>query len=290
MSIDMRPGKVIAKKYVLGDEINCGSFARVFQIKKINEKEFTKVLKMGKSNELNEKYQTEVSILKCCRGQKSFPQITDEISINNFKCIVMTHSGESVADLLERKPTQKFSNSNILRMTTSLFRALDTLHRIGFVHRDIHKGNMMLKLSNGRLVFTLIDFGNSALAKSTLKYHSKSIAININVNFGKTEDYAPIDDFINSIYCLTKCAGIELFNVRFDAMIQAKEKFHRDPCAAYDASRKWMGLIMKKLLEIKNDQLKDHKPVWKILDTAIPHCLPTSPIKFKIIEDEVYIE
>ena len=61
----------------------------------------------------------------------------------------MTHSGESVADLLERKPTQKFSNSNILRMTTSLFRALDTLHQIGFVHRDIHKGNMMLKLSNG---------------------------------------------------------------------------------------------------------------------------------------------
>ncbi|KAF1746252.1 hypothetical protein GCK72_022710 [Caenorhabditis remanei] len=287
-SIDMPHGRIIENKYLLGDKINTGSFATVFQIKTIGEKEFTKVVKIARSTETNEKYNNEVLILKCCLGENCFPQIFDHYSIKKFKYIVMSDSGEAVADILSRNPRKMFRNSNVLRLTSSIFRALDILHRLGFYHRDIQGYNLMMKLTNGHLVFNLIDFGNSATEKSCLKCHYNST--NTSLNVMKTKVYGPIDDYISTVYYMNVVAGFQPFDTRHQTMIEAKEKYHLDPCSLYDPKQQWMGHVLSRLVKIQKDQSKDHKSVRMILDSAIPNCHPTSPIVFKIIEKKVVIE
>ncbi|CAD5112894.1 DgyrCDS2102 [Dimorphilus gyrociliatus] len=72
--------------------------------------------------------------------------------------IIMELMGRNLTDLRRNEPDQKFGIYTISYLALETFKAIKTLHAIGFVHRDIKPSNFVLGKSRNREIF-LVDFG-----------------------------------------------------------------------------------------------------------------------------------
>lgn len=83
------------------------------------------------------------------------------VDSNKFICyyyIIMTLVGRNLSDLRRNEPEQRFGAYTISHLALETFKAIKTLHAIGFVHRDIKSSNFAVGGSNNQEIY-LIDFG-----------------------------------------------------------------------------------------------------------------------------------
>jgi serine/threonine protein kinase len=71
-------------------------------------------------------------------------------------CLVMDYvAGTSLEELV--KPDRPLSEAEAIRYIQDIGKALEAMHGIGTIHRDVHPGNIMLRQKNSEPI--LIDFG-----------------------------------------------------------------------------------------------------------------------------------
>ncbi|KAM3727688.1 Tau-tubulin kinase [Dirofilaria immitis] len=176
--IYLHPGDVLGDWTVL-DKIGEGGFGAVYSVLKAEYYVLTE-LKKAKA--------------------KHFCDILDSGLIGENKYVVMTLVGQSLTDLRKHDPTQKiqkFTMGCALSVGIKCLEAIEELHNIGYLHRDIKPGNFAIGRKNLRQIY-LLDFGMCR------KYLNNQLSIRNprrSAGFRGTVRYASISTHISREQC-----------------------------------------------------------------------------------------
>jgi serine/threonine protein kinase len=149
-------GSTIANKYKLLEKIGEGSFGFIFKGINLRTSEHV-AIKMESISSSSKLLKNESKIYQYLNDIDGIPKVrwfgTD--SINNY--MVLDLLGESLESLKQRKTV--FSLKLVLQIGNQILTLLKSLHKHGFIHRDIKPDNFLLGLGNKNNQIHLIDFG-----------------------------------------------------------------------------------------------------------------------------------
>ncbi|VDK65962.1 unnamed protein product [Onchocerca ochengi] len=135
------------------------------------------------------------------RNNRHFCKIEDKGRFGSFNYVVMTLVGKSLqVDLRKANPAQHFSMGTALGAGIQALEALEDLHSIGYLHRDVKPGNYTIgrpELNELRKVYVL-DFGMCRKYTSAQNIIRKPRAA---AGFRGTVRYAPISCHLQRELC-----------------------------------------------------------------------------------------
>ncbi|CDW57365.1 Pkinase domain containing protein [Trichuris trichiura] len=156
--VQLKDGTLLSCRWKIVDSIGYGGYCSIYLVKD----GFGKVEAAAKIEEATVKptLQAEVGILLKLKGARHVLQYLDYGETDQFRFLIMELGGPNLSDLKRFQPTKRFSLSTVLRLGVQFIEAVQDLHRIGFVHRDIKPCNFVIgrEMENQKLVY-LIDFG-----------------------------------------------------------------------------------------------------------------------------------
>ncbi|PIC17225.1 hypothetical protein B9Z55_023543 [Caenorhabditis nigoni] len=278
----------ISNRYQIVNRIGYGCFATAFKVQDSLDNHKELVAKVArKSDDVSGKYQTEVAALTKLIGIKHWPQMKNHFETASYRVIIMTEEGESLGKVLSRNENGAFSNENSFRISYSLTKALNSLHDVGYLHRDINRDNITVKQKGKEIWISVIDLGNASKSFPRQICRFNSYPTSWHVMVGK--EWCDRDDFVSGIYLIADCLGASIFNTKNQSLIDAKREFHTNPSAFFPPEQLWMAKLITIFDSMVSDKKTDLSPIWNCYETALPHVSPGSPIEYKEINDAIVI-
>ncbi|MDZ8029593.1 serine/threonine-protein kinase [Nostoc sp. DedSLP04] len=151
-------------KYTIERELGRGRFGITYLVKNQNgDRQVIKTLNDDLLNSLNQLergrletmfWQEAVKLTQC--KHKHIVQVAEPFKEGEHWCLVMEYvDGVSLAD----RRQQILSESEALRYIQQIGEALIKVHENRLIHRDVHPGNIFLRVREGQPEAVLIDFG-----------------------------------------------------------------------------------------------------------------------------------
>ncbi|WP_138504180.1 serine/threonine protein kinase [Nostoc sp. PA-18-2419] len=151
-------------KYTIERELGRGRFGITYLVKNQNgDRQVIKTLNDNLLNSLNQLergrletmfWQEAVKLTQC--KHKHIVQVAEPFKEGEHWCLVMEYvDGVSLAD----RRQQILSESEALRYIKQIGEALIKVHENRLIHRDVHPGNIFLRVREGQPEAVLIDFG-----------------------------------------------------------------------------------------------------------------------------------
>uniref|UniRef100_A0A915DED6 non-specific serine/threonine protein kinase n=3 Tax=Ditylenchus dipsaci TaxID=166011 RepID=A0A915DED6_9BILA len=134
------------------------------------------------------------------RASKHFCKIEDKGRFGSFNYVVMTLVGKSLQDLRKENPLQHFSMGTAIGAGIQTLEALEDLHGIGYLHRDVKPGNYTIgraELNELRKIY-ILDFGMARKFTNDAGVIRRPRAA---AGFRGTVRYAPISCHIQRELC-----------------------------------------------------------------------------------------
>jgi len=138
--------------------------------------------------------------LKNKNSSKHFCKIEDKGQIQGLNFVVMTLVGRSLQDLRLANIDRKFSMGTALSVGKQCLQALEDLHSIGYLHRDVKPGNYTIgrpEMNELRHVYVL-DFG---MARRFVNAEGVNRKPREAAGFRGTLKYAPLSSHIRRELC-----------------------------------------------------------------------------------------
>ncbi|PAV90708.1 hypothetical protein WR25_05493 [Diploscapter pachys] len=157
--VQLAPGTQV-ERWTIEKKLGEGGFGAVYRCYDATGKY---ALKVEGINEQIQVLKMEVFVLAelTKRGSRHFCRIEDKGRYGNFNYVVMTLVGKSLQDLRKGSPGQKLTVACSLSVGIQALEALEDLHNIGYLHRDVKPGNYTIgraELNELRKVY-ILDFG-----------------------------------------------------------------------------------------------------------------------------------
>ncbi|KAM3717244.1 Serine/arginine-rich splicing factor [Dirofilaria immitis] len=250
---DFRSGKVIHGQWKVIEKIGAGGCGAVYEVIHVRRKNFTAALKVESANLPDGGVlKLEAYVLgKLSTASKHTIRLLHSGKRPKYSFIVMTLCGPDLMFLRKMKGINKikrdddhFSFETTLRVAVHCLFAIKVLHEIGFVHRDVKPGNMVIGI-NGRDCRTIfmIDYGmvrsfvledsntkkvelrkprRRVLLRGTLRYCSP--------NVHRRMEQGRNDDLLSLLYMLIElCSGLPWNTIKDEKMLlQMKEDITTD--------------------------------------------------------------
>ena len=144
--------------YSILSKVGQGTYGQIFVV----QSDTTKELFAAKVEPQYVRHKTlafEVETIKSLQTCDYFPKYVTSGSNAHFSYFIMALLGPSLATCLKRLPKHKFSASSALRVAFHTLKALEFLHRSGYIHRDIKPSNIVIRRDNKEYPIVLIDYG-----------------------------------------------------------------------------------------------------------------------------------
>ncbi|XGW01662.1 hypothetical protein V3C99_014073 [Haemonchus contortus] len=159
MGEQIAPGTQIERWYV-EKKLGEGGFGAVYRVR---DQTGQYALKVEGVDEKIQVLKMEVFVLTelAARGGRHFCKIEDKGRYGTFNYVVMTLVGKSLQDLRKERNPQCLSLACALSVGIQCLEALEDLHGIGYLHRDVKPGNYTIgrpELRELRKVY-ILDFG-----------------------------------------------------------------------------------------------------------------------------------
>lgn len=107
-------------------------------------------------DKLQERFVDEAVKLTKCQKSRHIVRVDDPFQEDGFWCIPMEYIE---AKTLEDRSPRKRSEAEAIRYVRQVGEALEVIHALGLIHRDVTPENIMLRSPNGVTEAVLIDFG-----------------------------------------------------------------------------------------------------------------------------------
>jgi tau tubulin kinase len=152
---------VIKSKWKIQGKIGQGAFGETYAAIDLHSSEDV-AIKVEKLDNKKMVLKLEVIALKKLQGCPYVVRYIHSGRQDDFNFLVMERLGENLADLRKRTPRYNgsFSMSTTIRLGIQMIDALEGVHKLGYIHRDVKPSNFVMgktKAKRGRAY--LIDFG-----------------------------------------------------------------------------------------------------------------------------------
>ncbi len=169
-SHEFQPGMVIRNKYEILARIGIGGMGAVYKGRHVtfNELCAIKVVNDSIAGDTNflQRFQTEAVVTRKLRHPNAVRVDDFDYTDDGRPFIVMELvEGRNVGEVLQAEGPLRVSRA--VRIATQVARALGAAHKLGFVHRDIKPGNIILTASEaGPETAKVLDFGIAKLRQA----------------------------------------------------------------------------------------------------------------------------
>ncbi|EGT52584.1 hypothetical protein CAEBREN_17353 [Caenorhabditis brenneri] len=218
------------KSYIVKELIGQGNYGKVYLMSKQENPNELVALKVQRQFRNPIPFETEVQVLSSLPESCHFStMICHGTTANIYNYIIMTHCGDTLFKMLKRTDDFCFSLENTLRIGCQLFDLVRLFHSFGWLHRDLHWGNVTINTdAHGRLKMGMIDYGlciplnGPPIAQVISRWHTS-----LYVTLG--HPYTEIDDFVSVVFLLMRCLDLEPFGRRVLLIEAKKAQFHSSP-------------------------------------------------------------
>jgi len=196
--VQLNPGQKV-ERWTIDKKLGEGGFGAVYLCSDATGKY---ALKTEGANEQIQVLKMEVFVLTelTKRASKHFCRIEDKGRFGSFNYVVMTLVGKSLQDLRKENPLQHFSMGTAIGAGLQTLQALEDLHGIGYLHRDVKPGNYTIgraELNELRKIY-ILDFG---MARKFTNDQGVIRRPRAAAGFRGTVRYAPISCHIQRELC-----------------------------------------------------------------------------------------
>ena len=204
-SCHLPPGSMLADRYYVGKSIGAGGFGITYigwdttLMRRIAIKEYMptafatrapgkKALTVFTGEKANQfeigkkKFKEEGHVLAGCQSVSGVVNIYDVFAENGTSYLIMEYlEGETLKERLKREGT--LSEEEALGILLPVLEALESIHSVGLIHRDVAPDNIFL-CKNGDV--KLIDFGAARYATTS---YSRSLSVILKSGYSPEEQY-----------------------------------------------------------------------------------------------------
>lgn len=157
--VQLQPGSQV-ERWTVDKKLGEGGFGAVYKVSDSTGQYALKVEGIGEGIQV---LKMEVFVLTelTKKGSRHFCKIEDKGRFGTFNYVVMTLVGKSLQDLRKEGPGQHMSMGTAISSGIQCLEALEDLHGIGYLHRDVKPGNYTIgrvELQEQRKVY-ILDFG-----------------------------------------------------------------------------------------------------------------------------------
>jgi tau tubulin kinase len=140
-------------------KIGAGAFGEIYSGKNIITNELV-AIKVERVDSKKQVLKLEVAVLKKLQACPYVCRFITCGRFNEYNYMIMELLGENISELRRRQPDGKFSMGSSLKLGMQMLKALEAVHDLGYIHRDVKPSNFAMGLSGvKRHVAFLIDFG-----------------------------------------------------------------------------------------------------------------------------------
>ncbi len=167
---EFQPGMIVRNKYEILARIGVGGMGAVYKGRHVTFNEFCaiKVVNDSIAGDKNflQRFQTEAVVTRKLRHPNAVRVDDFDYTDDGRPFIVMELvEGKNVGEILQAEGPLAVLRS--VRIATEVARALGAAHKLGFVHRDIKPGNIVLTTNEqGQEVAKVLDFGIAKLRQA----------------------------------------------------------------------------------------------------------------------------
>ncbi|CAF1280920.1 unnamed protein product, partial [Adineta ricciae] len=155
----LQPGNIVRERWKVINKIGGGGFGQIYEALDLTSKENV-ALKLESARQPKQVLKMEVTVLRRLQGKDHVCKFLGGGTNELYNYVVMTLQGKNLAELRRSQTRQCFNLSTSLRISLQILQAIESIHAIGFLHRDVKPSNF----SMGRLPTTcrkvyMLDFG-----------------------------------------------------------------------------------------------------------------------------------
>jgi serine/threonine protein kinase len=155
----MLTGGVIGR-FIIGPQIGQGAFGKIYAARD-SISGLIYAIKYELATADRKTLLFEMKVLLRIHDSPYFPRFFESGETDSLAWIAIEFIGPSLASILRRRPERTLSLSTAIRTAKHCLLALRSLHGLGFVHRDVKPGNILIRATrtHGEPPVCLIDFG-----------------------------------------------------------------------------------------------------------------------------------
>uniref|UniRef100_A0A1I8AII9 non-specific serine/threonine protein kinase n=1 Tax=Steinernema glaseri TaxID=37863 RepID=A0A1I8AII9_9BILA len=249
--VEFKVGKVVCGRWKVTEKLGSGGCGAVYEVTDLRKKGYTCALKVeSNSTEDGGVLKLEAEVLKKLAHRPHVIRLLHSGKRAKYSFIVMTLCGPDLMFLrrikgqnANKRDADKFSETTVLRVGVHALYAIKQLHEIGFSHRDVKPGNMVIGLHgrDSRTIF-MIDYGmvrsfvlKDARGKMSFRKPRKRVLLRgtlryCSSNVHKRYEQGRVDDLWSLLYMLVELyVGLPWSGVKEeDQLLEMKDSITDD--------------------------------------------------------------
>ncbi|KAJ6248138.1 tau-tubulin kinase 1 [Anaeramoeba flamelloides] len=142
----MYSGTPLKQRWSLRNKIGRGGYGEIYLALDLETKEHVAV-KMERIDRHKRALVLENSILRRLQDSKHTTKFISSGRNTEYKYLVMELLGSNIWNLKKSQPNARFTLATTIKLSVEMISAIEDLHKIGYIHRDIKPGNFGIRNS-----------------------------------------------------------------------------------------------------------------------------------------------
>eukprot|EP00105_Crassostrea_gigas_P044146 XP_019928294.1 PREDICTED: tau-tubulin kinase 1 [Crassostrea gigas] len=132
----LQANQVVKERWKVVRKIGGGGFGEIYEgIDQVTKESVA--LKLESAKQAKQVLKMEVAVLKKLQGQDHVCRFIGCGRNEKYNYVVMTLQGKNLAELRRSQSRGCFSLSTTLRLGAQILKAIESIHEVGFLHRDV---------------------------------------------------------------------------------------------------------------------------------------------------------
>lgn len=183
----LQPGHVVKERWKVVRKIGGGGFGEIYEGQDLITREQV-ALKVESARMPKQVLKMEVAVLKKLQGKEHVCRFIGCGRNDRFNYVVMQLQGKNLAELRRSQPRGAFSLSTTLRLGVQILKGIESIHSVGFLHRDIKPVSYLISVYvlSSDCMTNFANFLQSNFSMGRLPFNNRRVYM---LDFGLARQY-----------------------------------------------------------------------------------------------------